>query len=114
MRRFLKNYLTFFRRVPPCAVKTCAVRPVFARAVGELQAADASNVQGPVKQNSSPGEQAPRPRWKPAQEQNPGPENQDSQHMLNQPRGFFPNQPRGSFSEKKSLGYFERPSEKTH
>ena len=30
------------RRVPPCAVKTCAVRPVFARAVGELQAADPS------------------------------------------------------------------------
>ena len=76
------------RRVPPCAVKTCAVRPVFARVVGELRAADPSNVQGPVKQNASPGEQseAPRPRWKPGQEQNPGPENQDSQHMLEQPR----------------------------
>ena len=23
----------------------------------------------------------PRPRWKPGQEQNPGPENQDSQHL---------------------------------
>ena len=60
--------------------------------VGELRAADPSNVQGPVKQNASPGEQseAPRPRWKPGQEQNPGPENQDSQHMLEQPRGYFP------------------------
>ena len=80
------------RRVPPCAVKTCAACPVFARVVGELQAADPSNVQGPVKQNASPGEQseAPRPRWKPGQEQHPGPENQDSQHMPEQPRGYFP------------------------
>ena len=30
------------RRVPPCAVKACAVRPVFARAVKELRAADPS------------------------------------------------------------------------
>ena len=78
--------------MPPCAVKTCAVRPVFARALGELRAADPSNVQGPVKQNVSPGEQseAPRPRWKPGQERHTGPENQDSQHMLKQPRGYFP------------------------
>ena len=32
----------------------------------------------------------PRPRWKPGQEQNRGPENQDSQHMLKQHRGYFP------------------------
>ena len=78
--------------MPPCAVKTCAVRPVFARVVGELRAADPSNVRGPVQQNASPGEQseAPRPRWKQGQEQNSGPENQDSQHMLEQPRGYFP------------------------
>ena len=78
--------------MPPCAVKTCAVHPVFARVVGELRAADPSNVQRPVKQNASPGEQseAPRPRWKLGQEQNPGPENQDSQHMMEQPRGSFP------------------------
>ena len=80
------------RRVRPCAVKTCAVRPVFARVVGELRATDPSNVQGSVKQNASPGQQseAPRPRWKLGQEQNPGPENQDSQHMLEQPRGYVP------------------------
>ena len=82
----------FYRRVPPCAVKTCAVRPVFARVLGELRAADSNNVRGPVKQNASPGDQseAPRPRWKPGQKQNPGPENQDNQHMLEQPRGYFP------------------------
>ena len=80
------------RRMPPCAVKTCAVRPVFARVVGELRTADPSNVQGPVKQIAGPGEQseAPRRRQKPGQEQNPGPENQDSQHMPEQPRGHFP------------------------
>ena len=51
-----------------------------------------ANVQRPIKQNASPGEQseAPRPRWKPEQEQNPGPQNQDSQHMLEQPREYFP------------------------
>ena len=37
------------RRVPPCAVKTCALRPVFARVVGELWAAHPSNLQRPVK-----------------------------------------------------------------
>ena len=86
-----------FRRNPFVPlVKACAVRPVFAPVVGELRAADPSNLQGPVKQNASPGEQseAPRPRRKPGQEQNPGPENQDSQHMLEQPRGHFPEQRR--------------------
>ena len=45
-----------------------------------------------MKQNARPGEQseAPRRRWKPGQEQHPGAENQDSQHMLNQARGSFP------------------------
>ena len=80
------------RRVPPCAAKTCAVHPVFARVVGEPRGADPSNVHGPVKQNASPEAQseAPRRGWKPGPGQNPGPENQDSQHMLEQPRGSFP------------------------
>ena len=45
-----------------------------------------------MKQNASPGAQseALRRRWKPGQEQHPEQENQDSQHMLNQPRGSFP------------------------
>ena len=48
--------------MPPCAVKTCAVLPVFARVVGELRAADPSNVHGPVKQNASPEAQSEAPR----------------------------------------------------
>ena len=48
------TFILPIRRVTPCAVKTCAVRPVFARVVGELRAADPSNVQGPVKQNARP------------------------------------------------------------
>ena len=45
-----------------------------------------------MKRNASPGEQseAPRRRGKPGQERHPGPQNQDSQHMLNQHRGSFP------------------------
>ena len=76
----------------PLCCKNMAVRPVFARVVGELWVADPSSVQGRVKQNASAGEQseAPGPRWKPGQEQNPGPENQASQYMLEQPRGYFP------------------------
>ena len=91
----------YCRRVPPCAVKTCAVRPGFARVVAELWAADPNNVQVPVKPNASPGQQseAPRPRWKPGPEQNPGPENQDSQHMLEQPRGYFPDTVSGKSAE---------------
>ena len=79
--------------MPPCAVKTCAVRPVFARAVGELQGSRSKQMPtGPMEQSASPGEEseAPRRRWNPGQEQRPGPENRDSQHMLNQPRGSSP------------------------
>ena len=36
--------------VCPCAAKTCAVHPGFARVVGELWAADPSNVRGNVQQ----------------------------------------------------------------
>ena len=53
--RQVNFHCSYFRRVPPRAVKTCAVRPVFARVVGELRAADPSDLQGPVKQNASPG-----------------------------------------------------------
>ena len=46
----------FTRRVTPCAVKTGAVRPVFAWAVGELRAADPKLCsKGAVKQTASPG-----------------------------------------------------------
>ena len=41
--------------VPSCAVKTCAVRPVFTRVVRELRAADPSKCPRAHKQNASPG-----------------------------------------------------------
>ena len=69
--------------MPPCAVKTCAVRPVFARAAGELRAAVPSKNPGPMQQNAK--SEALRRRSKPGNEQHPGPQNQDSWHMLNQP-----------------------------
>ena len=48
-----------------------------------------ANVQAPMKQNASPvaHSEAPRRRWRPGQEQHPGQANQDSRHMLSQPRG---------------------------
>ena len=96
LRHFMTLYSTlrFFmacllRRVPPCCKNMCCASR-FCTGVGGQQIQ--ASVQGPMKQNASPGEQpeAPRPRWKPGQEQHPGPENQDSQHMLEQPRGYFP------------------------
>ena len=73
------------------AVRTCAVRLVFARMAKELQAADPSKCPRATKQNARVGEQseAPRRRWKPGLQQHAGPENQDSQHMPNRPRGSF-------------------------
>ena len=37
---FFSVFFFFLGRMPACAVKICAVRPVFARVVGELRAAD--------------------------------------------------------------------------
>ena len=93
--------------MPPCAVKTCAVRPVFALVVGELRAPHPSKCPWALKQNASPGEQseAPRRRQKPGQEQYPGAENQDSQHMLNQTRGSFPE--RGSSRRQDGSVFIE-------
>ena len=54
--------LTLTSGCTPRAVEACAVRPVFAGVVGELRAANPSNVQGPVKQNASPGDQSEAPR----------------------------------------------------
>ena len=89
------------RHVPSCAVKTSAVRPGFVRVWwGSCGQQVQANVQGRVKQNASPGTQseAPRRRWRPGQEQHPERENQDSQHVLNQPRGSFP-----ETNEKKEI-----------
>ena len=76
----------------PLGVKTCAVRPVFAPVVGELRAANPSRCPRAHEANAGPVTQseAPRQRWKPGRGQHSRPKNQDSQHMLNQPRGSFP------------------------
>ena len=80
---------------------------VVTQVVGELWAADPSSVPGSAKQNANPGEQseAPRPGWKPGQEQNPGPENQDSQHMLEQPRWYFLDSRTSQLLGRQQLGY---------
>ena len=60
-----------------------------------------------MKQNASPrGQSDPRRRWRPGQKQTPRQENQDSQHMLNQPRGSFPG--------KKSREYHEKIEKKNN
>ena len=79
------------KRVPLCCKNMCCVSRFCTDGRGAAGSRCKQCPGGPVKQNASPGEQseAPRPRWKPGQEQHPGPENQDSQHMLEQPRGSF-------------------------
>ena len=88
------------------------MRPVFAQVVGELRAADPSNVHGRVKQNASTGEgeqsEDLRPTWKLGQEQNPGPENQDSQHMLEQPRGYLKYSEKFLLSQERVSGFPEK------
>ena len=49
---------SFPRRVPLCAVKTCAVRAVFARVAGELRAADPRKCLRAYEANASLGEQS--------------------------------------------------------
>ena len=63
----------------------------WASKVGELRAADPSKCTRANEANTRPGEQcgAPRRRWKPGQEQHPGPENWNSPNKLNQPRESF-------------------------
>ena len=48
-----------------------------------------ANVQGPMKQNARNNLRFRDEGGSRGQEQHPGPEKQDSQHMLNQPRGSF-------------------------
>ena len=66
--------------------------PVLHRWWGSCRQQIQANVQGPMKQNASPGTQseAPTQRRKPGRGEHPRPENQDTQHMLEQPRGSFP------------------------
>ena len=63
-----------------------------------------------MRQNASPGKQseAPRRMWKLGQEQHLGPENQDSQHMLHQPRGSFPDTFAKVSGSRKSINMPEK------
>ena len=54
--------IKFSACAPLCCKNMCCASCFFAWVVGELRAADPSNVQGPVKQNASPGEQSEAPR----------------------------------------------------
>ena len=72
-----------------CFAKTCAVRPVFARAAGELEAADPSKCPRGHKANARGAQsEAPRRSWKAGHQQHPKPDNQDSQHKPNQTRSL--------------------------
>ena len=50
------------RCVPYCVEKTCAVRPVFARAAGQLGAADARTCSKGNEPNASPGTHSEAPQ----------------------------------------------------
>ena len=94
-------------RVPLCAVKNLCCASCFCTGGrGAAGSRSKANVQGPMKPNARPGEQseAPRRRWKPGQEQHLGPEIQDSQRKLNQPRGSFPKRFRARLNQRAANG----------
>ena len=80
-RREPSIYLRWLvQSVPPCVAQTCAVRPVFARARGELRAAKPSKCPMGHEANASSGalSGASNRSWNAGHQQHPGPENQDS------------------------------------
>ena len=80
------------RRVPPCVVQTCAVRPILARVLGNLWTATSSKCPRSYEAHATSGAQsgAPRRSWTLVHQQHLGPESQDSQRMLNPPWRAFP------------------------
>ena len=74
--------------MPPCVVETCAVRPVFPRVVRELCAGDPRKYPRGHEADACSGAhvEACGGSWESRHQQHLGPENQDSQHKLNQPR----------------------------
>ena len=75
---------------PPVLQKACAVRPVLARVVGKLGGADPGICsKEPWKEMLGQGRHLRLldEAREMGHHQHPGPENQDSQHMLNQPTG---------------------------
>ena len=77
----------------PMCCKTCAVCPVFERVVGKPGAA-IPRICLKGHESKMLGQGHTLRLLDEAQEvghhQHPGPENQDSQHMIDQPRGSFP------------------------
>ena len=105
-RYFCKVMPFFWEKVvhtPPICITTCLpfVSQYFCRSIRvrgrwntpKVWAADLSknNPMGYAANASSGGQfGAPGRSWKPGHQQHPGPKNQDSQRMLNQPRGSSP------------------------
>ena len=91
--KFVKQCQTiFFRCVTPCAAKTWAVRPVFGRVVGSWGQQIQEFARRAMKPNARQGHtlRLLDEAREVGRHQHPGPENQDSQHMIGQPRGSFP------------------------
>ena len=85
------RFLLFSVCAPLCCKNLCRASPFLYGWWGSCGQQIQANGQGPMKQNASPAQsEALRRRWRPEQEQHPGQENRDNQHMLNQPRGSFP------------------------
>ena len=76
---------------PPCCKNLCCACRFCTDGGGSCGQQIQANVQGPLKKMLAQGaeSEAPRRRWRPGQEQHLRQENQDSLHMLNQPRGSF-------------------------
>ena len=81
-----------FCSLPICCKNLCCVSRFCTGGMGSCRQQIQVTVQGSMKHNASPGEhsEASRQKWKPGQEQLPGPENQGSQHKLNEPSRFCP------------------------
>ena len=90
---FIQSSPSLDRSVPPCVAKPSAVRPVFARVVGELRAANPSKC--PRAHESKMLAQGHNMRLRDegggrGMSSTQDPQNQDNQHMLDQPRGSLP------------------------
>ena len=79
-----------FRRVPPCVAETCALRPVFARVVGELRAADASKCLRGYDAGASCGAQSEAFSQKPGHQQHQGSEKPGQSAQAESTPGVFP------------------------
>ena len=74
----------------PLCCKACAVRPVFGQVVGKLGQQIQEFARRAMKANARQGHtlRLLDEAREVGRHQHPGPENQDSQHMIDQPRGL--------------------------